>query len=83
MLFVPKFKSYENAKSALDIATYCYEEANREYREYYNTFTDSEDPHLKFLRKQTRRYYKNLQRTLEGLRRSGYSQMATTYLLSV
>jgi hypothetical protein len=81
VLFVPKYKTYDDALSALEVAKFLYEEADREYREYYDAVGDCGDRHQKFLFKEVRRTYRNLERVLEGIRRSGYSQIATTHLL--
>ena len=82
MLFAPKFTSYEDAAAALDAAAWRYRDADREYREYVGIRGD-EDRHATFLHRQVRDSYRALERTLEGLRRSGLSQLATDFLLSV
>lgn len=80
-VFVPKFKTYEDAQSALEVANWLYTEADREYQEYVNFCNDPKDPHAKFLRKQAKAAYRERERVLSGIRQSGFSQLATNYLL--
>lgn len=82
MLFTPKYQTYEDAAAALEVARWLYEEADREYREYYAFCGDSKDKHAKFLYKQVKSAYRNLEKTLAGVRQSGFSTLATNYLLS-
>jgi hypothetical protein len=78
---VPRFKSYEDAQSALEAAIWMYEETEREYHEYVGVMGDFKDPHAKFLRHQVKLAYKFRERVLSGVRQSGFSQLATNYLI--
>lgn len=82
MLFTPKYNTYDDAVAALEVAKWLYSEADREYREYFE-FAGNEkgDKHAKFLYKQVKSAYRNLEKTLAGIRQSGFSQLATNYLL--
>lgn len=80
-VFVPKFKTYDDAVSALEVANWLYTEADREYQEYVSVFSDVKDPHAKFLRKQVKAAYRERERVLSGIRQSGFSQLATNHLL--
>lgn len=77
-----KFKSYSDASFALQVARSLYEEADREYRQYYGVFGDlTGDAHGRFLEKRLRSRYNNLQKTMAKIRKSGYTQMVTDYLI--
>jgi hypothetical protein len=80
-VFVPRFKSYEDAESALEAANWMYNDAEREYHEYVGVVGDLKDPHAKFLRKQLKAAYRERERVLSGVRQSGFSQLATNYLI--